>query len=343
MKRGIQIVCVVVMSFGSIALTDDFGTGDNQFTIDFVTISGDAGSANGTNISLGSPGDSYYRAFTDPDNGYRIGVHEISNDQWNKFQAELAPVAVTGDPSNAYEDSPHFTDENMPTNAVSWYEAAQMVNWLNTSTGRHAAYKFTGTQGQSDYALDTWPAAEADGGTNLYRHENAFYFLPTEDEWVKAAYWNGATIQTYSNASADDLVSGVPDASKWHYFSLWWPEPWDVASGVRELNGTLNMMGNVGEWTESPYSDADYAAGAYRAERGGAYGYAADGLASSARGKSIPHAEYINGGFRVASKIPEPATLSLLALLALSLPKRGGLAILRCRGRSSRPVRADIW
>lgn len=31
----------------------------------------------------------------------------------------------------------------------------------------------------------------------------------------------------------------------------------------------------------------------------------------------------------VTSDIPEPATLSLLALLALSLPKRGGLALLR--------------
>ena len=30
------------------AMADDFGTGANKFTIDFVTISGDAGSANGT-------------------------------------------------------------------------------------------------------------------------------------------------------------------------------------------------------------------------------------------------------------------------------------------------------
>jgi len=34
-----------------------------------------------------------------------------------------------------------------------------------------------------------------------------------------------------------------------------------------------------------------------------------------------------------ASVVPEPATLSLLAMLALSLPKRGGLALIRRRRR----------
>jgi len=34
-----------------------------------------------------------------------------------------------------------------------------------------------------------------------------------------------------------------------------------------------------------------------------------------------------------APAAPEPATLSLLALLALSLPKRGGLAVIRRKRR----------
>ena len=40
--------------------------------------------------------------------------------------------------------------------------------------------------------------------------------------------------------------------------------------------------------------------------------------------------------FLVKYVVPEPATLSLLALLALSLPKRGGLTLIRKRrGRLS--------
>ena len=111
----------------------------NQFEIEFVDISGDASSANGTNISQYSPGDSGYRTFTDPDNDYRMGVYEISNDRWDKFKAELAPVTVTGDPSSAYDQGSHWTGTNVPTNNVSWYEAAQFINWLNSSTGHQAS------------------------------------------------------------------------------------------------------------------------------------------------------------------------------------------------------------
>ncbi len=78
---------------------------------------------------------------------YRMGTYEITNDQWNKFKAAYG--TVTGDPSDAYDEDFYnwHGHDDVPTNNVSWYEAAQFVNWLNTSTGHQAAYKFTGTQG----------------------------------------------------------------------------------------------------------------------------------------------------------------------------------------------------
>ena len=313
MKKAFQSVCVaaVVAALGSAAMADSFGTGGNAFTIDFVTISKATNPTSGYGIVS---------------NDYRMGVYEITNDQWNKFKAELSPVAVTGDPSEAYDLDPTWTGANVPTNRVSWYEAAQFVNWLNTSTGHQAAYKFTGTQGTSGYALDTWSTAEADGGTNLYRHKDAVYYMPTEDEWYKAAYWNGTAIQTYSNASAGDLVSdsGYPDPAKWNYYPSVGSEPWDVGSGVQELNGTFDMMGNVTEWVESPYSDTNYGTDSDRGRLGGSYGSTGYGgiLESSTRGSSAPDRERDNVGFRVAS-VPEPCSLGLLAL--------GGLAVLRKR------------
>ena len=173
---AVAAVAMLLVAAGG-AMADTFGTGANQFTIDFVPISGATNPTSGYGIV---------------NNDYRMGTYEITNDQWNKFKASLG-VPVTGNPSDAYDYDPYFTGTNVPTNNVSWYEAAQFVNWLNTSTGHQAAYKFTGTQGTSDYTLATWSTAEADNGTNLYRHKDAYYFLPTEDEWVKAAYWNGTS------------------------------------------------------------------------------------------------------------------------------------------------------
>jgi formylglycine-generating enzyme required for sulfatase activity len=318
---GMAIAAILLLAAG-MAQADNFGSGGNIVTIDFVAISG------ATNPGIGIPaGDGF--TFTGVANGYRMGTYEITNAQWDNFKANLAnqnpPVSsVTGTPSNAYDQTPHFTGTDVPTNCVSWYEAAQFVNWLNTSTNHHSAYNFIGTQGTGGYMLSTWTADDADNGTNLYRHKDAKYYLPTENEWVKAAYWNGLSLQTYANASAGDLVSGLPDPAKWNYDPSVGYEPWNVGSGSEELNGTHDMMGNVWEWMESPVNVSDTTSG--RGLRGGAYynGYVLY-LASSTRDDYLPFVENSPVGFRVASEVPEPASLGLLTL--------GGLALLKRRRR----------
>jgi formylglycine-generating enzyme required for sulfatase activity len=321
MKAKIMVVAglAAILLAASGAMADDFGTGANRFTVDFVTISGDASSVNGMNISQYSFGSPAYKTFLDPGNDYRMGVYEITNDQWDKFKAELG-VPVTGDPSMAYGEDPYWTGTHVPTNRVSWHEAAQFVNWLNTSKGHPVAYKFTGTQGQGDYALDTWSPAEGEGA-DLFRHKDAFYYLPTENEWVKAAYWNGTTLQTYANASPGDLVFGSPDPAKWNYRPSARGEPWSVGSGSEELNGTFDMMGNLWEWTEDPFSDPRSS----RDLRGGSYHENDTYLVSSHRYYSDVRNEGSLTGFRVASDIPEPCSLVLLSL--------GGLALIRRRRR----------
>ncbi|MFP4216936.1 MAG: SUMF1/EgtB/PvdO family nonheme iron enzyme [Phycisphaerae bacterium] len=308
-----RAVCAAAcLSMLSAASADEFGSGANQFMIDFVTISGATNPTSGYGIV---------------NNDYRMGIYEITNDQWAKFEASLG-VPVTGDPSSAYDKpADKFTGTNVPTNNVSWYEAAQFVNWLNTSTDHQEAYKFTGTQGQSDYALGTWSAAEADG-TNLYRHKDAFYYLPTEDEWVKAGYWNGTSLQTYATKAGETLHQGDGvSGTGWNYYDGGYATdpsgPWDAGNGSEELNGTYDMMGNVWEWMESPYASGDYGTGSDRALHGGSYdgsGY----LAALPRVSGSPENEYFdNVGFRVASEVPEPASLSSLAI--------GGLALIRRR------------
>ena len=304
---------VLAAAMVSGAWGDVFGTGANQFSMDFVTISGDTNPATG--IAL--PFDYTFYGVT---NDYRIGTYEVTNDQWNKFKASLG-VPVAGSPERAYMFEPRFTDTDVPVNVVSWLEAAQFVNWLNTSAGHHVAYNFTGTQGTSDYTFAVWDASEADGGTNLYRHKDALYYLPTQDEWVKAAYWNGTSVQEFATKPGESLGQGDGTSGiGWNFFdddNSYATDPigpWVVGSGSEELNGTYDMMGNVWEMLESPYDDLSYGAASARGTRGGCYyGYNHE-LASSWRdGSNLDYQQpYI--GFRIAAEVPEPTGMGLLVI-----------------------------
>jgi len=309
MKTRMILVAAIAMLLtfgsGSKVLADTFGTGENQFTLDFVPISGATNPTSGYGIV---------------NYDYRMGTCEITNAQWDKFKAAYGPV--TGDPLSAYAND--FYDggtgtTDVPTNEVSWYEAAQFVNWLNTSTGHQAAYKFTGTQGTRDYTFATWDPADAWDGTNLYRHKDAFYFLPTEDEWVKAAYWNGTSLQPYATKAGESLTRGDGSGTGWNYYDNGYAtDPrgtWTVGSGSQELNGTYDMMGNVWEWMESPRVSGDYNPGSSRRLRGGWWGLTSTLLHSSYRDSNIPTGESGDTGFRVAS-VPEPGSITLLLCVA---------------------------
>ncbi len=309
--KSILVVIVCLMVVTNVASADIFDEGGaNQFTIDFVNISGDTNPASGYGVV---------------NNDYRMGTYEITNDQWNKYASSVGGT-VTGSPSNAYDESAYWTGTNVPTNELSWYEGAQFVNYLNTSTNHQVAYKFTGTQGTGDYTFTPWDVTDTGYDvSNPYRNSNAYYFMPTEDEWVKAAYWNGTSLQTYATKSGESLTQGDgTSGTGWNYWDGGYATdpygPWDVGSGSEELNGTFDMMGNVWERMESPYSSGDYLSGSIRGIRGGSC-VSVDYLSSSARYDFYPSSESSYVGFRVAS-VPEPCSLVLLSLGGLMVRKR---------------------
>lgn len=81
MKKLILIsAMLVVLASGTAAIADIFGTGANQFTIDFVPISADTNPTSGCGIV---------------NQDYRMGTYEITDDQWNKFENSLG-VPATG-------------------------------------------------------------------------------------------------------------------------------------------------------------------------------------------------------------------------------------------------------
>ena len=305
MKKCV-LTWVLVLVLNGVVWADTFGMGANQFTVDFVPISG------ATNPETGISGEAGF-TFTGVEYDYRIAIYEIINDQWDKFV--ILSGLPTGNPSGAYDESTYWPGANIPVSNVSWYEAAQFVNWLNTSKGYHPAYRFTGTQGTPDYTFDVWNSAEAAGGTNLYRHKDAVYFIPTEDEWTKAGYWNGTELQDYATKDGAQATPGV-DTN--HHGVI--GQPWDVGSGTEELNGTFDIMGNISEWMENPHSSGDFTPTAIRVVRGGCYNSYDYGSCGSSRNDISPYFEVSHYGFRVAS-VPEPCSMVLWFL--------GGLALIR--------------
>jgi sulfatase modifying factor 1 len=78
---------------------------------------------------------------------------------------------------------------------VAWSEAARFTNWLNTSQGFPAAYKFHKQPGDRFYSAretnSLWvPGDDGFDPDNPFRNSQAKYFLPSADEWYKAAYYD---------------------------------------------------------------------------------------------------------------------------------------------------------
>ena len=306
-----------LLALGTGAQADTFGSGSNAFTIDFVTV-GNAGNADdrafdSTNNTPGNPTDDEYAS---PYGGvaytYRIGVYEISQDQIDKAtNAGLIDVEAglwTG---------------SRPAGNMTWYEAAAFVNWLNTSTGHQAAYNLSGVG-----SLSLWSSGEAwqAGGENLFRHKDAYYFLPSEDEWYKAAYHknDGVTANYWDWATGSNSVpDGIDFSGDTTFDAVFFQgyndsQPNDVSNvGLVSPYGTYGQSGNVQEWAESAFDGLNNSPSESRVARGGYWFDTEQWLRPSDR---EIWGEGIQGsiGFRVAS-VPEPTSAALLAASAFPL------------------------
>lgn len=261
---------------------DEFGAGTNLFTISFVTI-GDPGNEHDP-VAIPYPlGGVGYR--------YRMGRYEVSESILKQANA-LGGLGITTSDWGT----------NKPATLLTFYEVARFVNWLNTSTGHPPAYRFNA---RGEWLLWSEDEAWRLDGVNLYRHKDAYYFLPSADEWYKAAYYNGTNYLRYatgSNSTPTPVARGTdPRTTVYAQAEEVGPADVDDAGGLSPYN-TMAQGGNVWEWTESTVDGVNDRTDLALQVRGGSWTSGSSSLRGSSSNSGRPwQGDTGTAGFRVAS------------------------------------------
>ncbi|UCC29216.1 MAG: SUMF1/EgtB/PvdO family nonheme iron enzyme [Phycisphaerales bacterium] len=253
-------------------------------------------------------------AATDPHGLYNI-------DMWG-IEAGCKIQRTGSSGSYSYSVAPDWADR--PVNYVSWADAARFCNWLHN--GRpDGAQDLTTTEDGSYYLGPLMAVA---------REPDATWVIPSEDEWYKAAYhYNDGVTGNYYDypTSSDSLPSNdlvePTDPGNNATFYITAGGDWTIGSpyyrtvvGAHENSdspyGTFDQGGNLWEWNEAVLNGSSL-----RGIRGGSFANADTTLHAANREGDFPDSNFADLGFRVA-QVPEPVTLSLLAVGAILLAKR---------------------
>jgi formylglycine-generating enzyme len=288
---------------------------------------------------------------------YNIGKYEVTVGQYTEFLNNVAAddtyglynpsmgstslvgiarAGLSGSFSYSVIGSP-----NLPVSIVSWGDAARFANWLHN--GQPTGPQNSATTEEGAYALNG--AITHTELTAVTRNPGAKWFIPTENEWYKAAYHQPAAqggdsdgywlypMKTNSQPYSDQPPGTTPDNTRVGNFF----EIDGVANGYNDgfavtgsmtfsasqnyltdvgaytssssFYGTFDQGGNVWEWNETK-------SGSVRGLLGGYYGGNQSLMqAGSLNGDGNPTWEVRSIGFRIAS-VPEPSTSSLIGLAA---------------------------
>ena len=261
---------------------------------------------------------------------YSIGKYEVTLAQYAAFLNAVAATDAFGlysagmatDLNSAgiaqSGSSGSFTysvigDGAHPVTYVSWFDAARFCNWLHN--GRPSGAQTAATTENGAYPLN----GAISGGLTITRNPGAKFWIPSEDEWYKAAHHQPAgqlgdvdnywLYPTKSNAVPGNTI-GVATPSnhsnfKTSVFSVTQNGSYDSNQnyltaagsypGSASFYGTFDQGGNVWEWNDAVIS------GSFRGLRGGSGGLNENYLRSSNRNNNNPDSETDGIGFRVAS------------------------------------------
>ena len=280
---------------------------------------------------------------------YLIGKFEVTNTAYTAF---LNAVAATD--TNALYDtrmgthaqggitrngtSGNFTYatksgmENKPVAFINWFDAARFANWC--ANGQPTGAQSNATTENGAYPLNNLSTGIIQKNTiNPRTGQAPLRWLPTENEWFKAAHYKGNGTSsgywdypTRSNALPGTAIgSAVNNANFFNsVYSVTQNATFSATqvyltnvgafSGSPSAYGTFDQGGNVQEWTDGIFQTSN------RTLRGGSWTLSSN-LTRSSNRPSLPSAtgdEFT--GFRMAGALP--ASLSII-LPTTGLPQGG--------------------
>jgi len=324
-------------------------------SIDMVTV-GNAGNANDTGGGL--IGAVAY--------DYQIGKYDVTIGQYTSFlnavaktdtyslynssmgtDLNIAGISQTGG-SGSYTYSV-LGSANRPITFVSWWDSARFSNWMANGQPTGAQTSTTTENGAYNVNGAISGNAVAKNAINPNTSAAPTFYVPTENEWYKAAYYsptlNSGSGGYYayamqSNTAPGNFVGSAANQANYDngVYSVTQSGSYDsnqnyltdvgAFSGSGSFYDTFDQSGDVYQW-----NDLDGAAGSSRGQRGGEWYGLAFHVSSSASYSDDPSEEYDSVGFRLASPVsgsavPEIDPNGLSAALGLIA---GGLGLLERR------------
>ena len=276
---------------------------------------------------------------------YNIGKYEVTAGQYTEFLNAVDAAGTdpydlynsdmgsgyggitftAGDPNGTkYEVRPGRG--NMPVNYVSFWDACRFANWLHNG------------QGAGDTETGAYTLMPDGIANNTVTRNPAWQWAVTsDDEWYKAAYYDGGssvyydyptgsdTAPTAESPAGTDLVNGSANYNPavGPLLAVGDPSAVDDLTDVGAYTtkpsdspyGTFDQGGNVWEWNEPILGPS------YRGVWGGSFGSGDFTLRAAIQLGISPTDDSSGIGFRV-SEVPEPGSAALLLASVVGLLAR---------------------
>jgi formylglycine-generating enzyme required for sulfatase activity len=285
-------------------------------------------------VTVGDPGNppdvTGYGAVAAP---FQISKFEITVEQYAEFLSAVAKqdphglwngaqkIDRKGTPGQ-FQYSPRAGLEREPVMHVSFLDAMRFANWMHHQSTPPAP-ALTPDPAAAPRGTESGAYDIASGGAFAERSKNARVWIPNENEWYKAAYFQPASAGgppgqywLYPTQSDQPPTLGKPgDAAPnlANFLADVTPQPngdilrhyndvMPVGSfpGSHSHYGTLDQGGNAWEWIEATVFNTQ------RAMRGGHMCGSYEKMRSRVRTSASPSRRYPATGFRLARLAPPP-------------------------------------